>query len=260
MTQGLRATYDREYAAIADELIRMGQKVEEAIELAMTALVESDIPLAKEVIANDEFINRMRFEIEQACLVLIATQQPTAGDLRAVVGVMHIVLELERMGEAIPSAPVVCTVRMARACIRGPESYSLGNLVRFLGVEPGNAHSALPDARAAMEVFLACAGSLPPTTAVRELPGMMGGFDTVAPPVGLPAIDGGADSLNTAASARVAIEMEYMKWHGPVAVVVTPHYLYSGGGHRYMKAYCHRDRVTKTYRVDRILAYRPARP
>lgn len=99
MTQSLRATYDLEYAAITEEMIRMGEKVEEAIELAMTALVENDLPLAKEVIANDESINRMRFEIEKACLALIATQQPAAGDLRAVVAVMHIVLELERMGD-----------------------------------------------------------------------------------------------------------------------------------------------------------------
>jgi phosphate transport system protein len=99
MNSGLRATYDKEYEQICQDLVLMGQNVENAIELAMTALVEGDLSMAHEVMANDETINQLRFKIEEACLVLIATQQPTAGDLRAVVAVMHIVVELERMGD-----------------------------------------------------------------------------------------------------------------------------------------------------------------
>jgi phosphate transport system protein len=99
MTLGLRATYDREYDMICQDLILMGQKVENAIEQAMTALVETDIPLAKEVMSNDEQINQLQYKIEEACLVLIATQQPTASDLRSVIAVMHIVIELERIGD-----------------------------------------------------------------------------------------------------------------------------------------------------------------
>jgi phosphate transport system protein len=99
MTQGLRATYDREYDMICQDLVLMGQKVENAIEQAMTALVETDIPLAKEVMSNDEQINQLQYKIDEACLVLIATQQPTASDLRSVIAVMHIVIELERIGD-----------------------------------------------------------------------------------------------------------------------------------------------------------------
>ena len=99
MTQGLRAEYDREYALITQNLVQLGQMVENAIEQAMTALVECEISLAKEVIVHDQQINTLRFQIEEACLVLIATQQPTAGDLRSVIAVMHIVIELERMGD-----------------------------------------------------------------------------------------------------------------------------------------------------------------
>jgi phosphate transport system protein len=99
MTPSLRATYDREYDMICQDLVLMGQKVENAIEQAMTALVETDIPLAKEVMSNDEQINQLQYKIEEACLVLIATQQPTASDLRSVIAVMHIVIELERIGD-----------------------------------------------------------------------------------------------------------------------------------------------------------------
>jgi phosphate transport system protein len=99
MSQGLRATYDREYQVICQDLVLMGQEVENAIEQAMTALVESDIPLAKEVISGDEQINQLQYQIEEACLILIATQQPTASDLRSVIASMHIAGELERMGD-----------------------------------------------------------------------------------------------------------------------------------------------------------------
>lgn len=99
MAHGLRAEYDHEYSLIIENLFQLGQMVENAIEQAMTALVECDIQLAKEVITNDEKINSLRFQIEEACLVLIATQQPTASDLRSVVATMHIVTELERIGD-----------------------------------------------------------------------------------------------------------------------------------------------------------------
>jgi phosphate transport system protein len=99
MTQGLRATYDHEYNLICADLVLMGNRVENAIEQAMTALVEADIPLAKEVITNDDEINQLQSKIEEGCLVLIATQQPAASDLRSIIAVMHIVIELERMGD-----------------------------------------------------------------------------------------------------------------------------------------------------------------
>jgi phosphate transport system protein len=91
--------FDREYAEICANLNSMWQKLDWAIAQAMLALTERDAKLAEEIIARDAQINTLRFQIEEACLTLIATQQPAASDLRAVVAVMHMVVELERMGD-----------------------------------------------------------------------------------------------------------------------------------------------------------------
>lgn len=97
--QGLRSTLDQETQAINDDLLRMHRLVDQAIARSLDCLVRRDQALAQQVIEDDEEINRMRFKIEEACLALIATQQPTASDLRAVIAVMHMVVEIERMAD-----------------------------------------------------------------------------------------------------------------------------------------------------------------
>lgn len=99
MTHRLRAAFDREFGDICNDLVLMSQKVDWAIEQAMFALAGRDIVVAEAVVAHDEEINRLRFKIEEASIGLIATQQPAASDLRAVVSVMHIVVEMERMAD-----------------------------------------------------------------------------------------------------------------------------------------------------------------
>jgi phosphate transport system protein len=99
MTQATRSAYDREFGEIRTDLVKMSQMVDWSIERAMAALKDKDLAVAQEVIENDDRINSLRFKLEEACFALIATQQPTAGDLRAVIAAMHIVVELERMGD-----------------------------------------------------------------------------------------------------------------------------------------------------------------
>ncbi len=65
----------------------------------MTALSEDDVPLAEEVIANDQQINLLRYQIEEEGLRVLATQQPLASDLRSIIAAIHIAVELERMGD-----------------------------------------------------------------------------------------------------------------------------------------------------------------
>lgn len=97
--QGLRSTLDQETQAINDDLLRMHRMVDQAIARSLDCLKRRDQTLARQVIDEDEVINRMRFKIEEACLALIATQQPAAGDLRAVIAMMHMVVEIERMAD-----------------------------------------------------------------------------------------------------------------------------------------------------------------
>lgn len=99
MTTNLRATFDREVDAIRGNLVKMSQMVDAALEKSIQALVEGDVTLAEQVIANDEEINQLRFTLEESCFVLIATQQPAASDLRAVIAVIHMAVEMERMAD-----------------------------------------------------------------------------------------------------------------------------------------------------------------
>lgn len=94
-----RAALDRDLTHLKEELIRLGDQVNSALAQAMTALKEWDSVLAEKVIEGDQKINTRRYEIEEKSLSIIATQQPAASDLRAIVAVMNMVSDLERMGD-----------------------------------------------------------------------------------------------------------------------------------------------------------------
>ncbi|MCJ7569976.1 MAG: phosphate signaling complex protein PhoU [Anaerolineales bacterium] len=99
MSKRTRARYDQNYAAIEGDILKMGSLVQDAIRNSIESLKQRDTNLAQDVIDRDLRINDLRFKIEEACLTLIATQQPTAGDLRAVVAAMNIVVDMERMAD-----------------------------------------------------------------------------------------------------------------------------------------------------------------
>jgi phosphate transport system protein len=77
----------------------MGSMVSKATLLAIEALQKRDLALANQIITDDKKINRKRFDIEEKCIQLIATQQPMASDLRTIVAVLNIITELERIGD-----------------------------------------------------------------------------------------------------------------------------------------------------------------
>jgi phosphate transport system protein len=99
MPQGLRSAYDREFAQTQEDILRLGDLVDKAIANALTSLQNRDRILAEEVMRDDDVINELRFKIEEACMALIATQQPAASDLRSIVATMNIVVDVERMGD-----------------------------------------------------------------------------------------------------------------------------------------------------------------
>lgn len=84
---------------INQEVLKMGTLVEEAIRKSMQALKERDTKLANVVIEEDRVLNEMELSIQDKCIVLIATEQPVAGDLRGLITIIKIVTQLERMGD-----------------------------------------------------------------------------------------------------------------------------------------------------------------
>jgi phosphate transport system protein len=99
MSVHLRSTFDREFGSIQQMLLEMGSMLDWAIDRAMFSLKHTDQEQAQAIIEMDERVNELRYKIEEACLTLIATQQPAASDLRAVIAAIHIAVEMERMGD-----------------------------------------------------------------------------------------------------------------------------------------------------------------
>ena len=95
----LRETFEEQLKGLQDDLLAMGSLVDRAIERSIQALADHDVKLAQEIIDDDALINQAQRGIEEKCLVLIATQQPMASDLRVIASVSSIATELERMGD-----------------------------------------------------------------------------------------------------------------------------------------------------------------
>ncbi len=84
---------------INQEVLKMGTLVEEAIRKSVQALKNRDTELANKVIQGDDAVNAMELNIQDKCIVLIATEQPVAGDLRGLITTLKIISQLERMGD-----------------------------------------------------------------------------------------------------------------------------------------------------------------
>lgn len=94
-----RSALAHELEQVRSEILRMGSLIESAIERSVQALKTRDFDLAQQVVNDDENINRLRYEIEEQCLELIATQQPAASDLRTTIAATHIAVEMERIAD-----------------------------------------------------------------------------------------------------------------------------------------------------------------
>jgi len=94
-----RETLDEQLNSLQKDLLAMGDLVDRAIERSIQALANRDLALAEKIIQEDETINRAQRDLDEKCLVLLATQQPLASDLRAIIAVSNIATELERIGD-----------------------------------------------------------------------------------------------------------------------------------------------------------------
>jgi phosphate transport system protein len=95
----LRKTFETELQQVKDNVLMLGSMAEQAILDSVEALKKRDLKASGKILEFDRQINRKRFEIENQLMVLIATQQPMAHDLRLLASTMEIISELERMGD-----------------------------------------------------------------------------------------------------------------------------------------------------------------
>jgi phosphate transport system protein len=127
----VRESFSKHIKELEEEVMQMGRMVIDAINRSVEALKNLDINAAQQVISNDALINKKRWDLEEKCIDLIATQQPVASDLREIVAVLFVAGELERMGDYAEGIgriavmhgsepllkPLVDIPRMAEVCI-----------------------------------------------------------------------------------------------------------------------------------------------
>jgi phosphate transport system protein len=94
-----RDTLDIEFSKIQDELLALGSMVEQAILDSVVALKNRDEQASHKIIDFDQEINDKRYAIENAIIIVMATQQPFAHDLRRLTAILIVANELERMGD-----------------------------------------------------------------------------------------------------------------------------------------------------------------
>ena len=91
--------FDEQIADLKHQLLLMSGRAEEIIRKALESLMSRDSKLADEVIVDDTVIDRMEIDIEEACIQLLALQQPLATDLRLITSALKISNDLERVGD-----------------------------------------------------------------------------------------------------------------------------------------------------------------
>jgi phosphate transport system protein len=94
-----RKGYQQKLEELRQDVLYMGEVVQERLRMGLTALESKDETLAEEVITRDAEVNEMYLELERKCTDLIALQQPVAGDLRFIAASFKIITDLERIAD-----------------------------------------------------------------------------------------------------------------------------------------------------------------
>lgn len=97
--QHISERFNTELEGIKNHLLEMGGKVEQQLNEAVDALVNTDSATAESIVNRDQEVNRMEMAIDDKCATILARRQPAASDLRLVVAVIKINTDIERIGD-----------------------------------------------------------------------------------------------------------------------------------------------------------------
>jgi phosphate transport system protein len=106
----LRPAFQQDLDLVDWRVLDLGERARAATVEAVRALCEGDVAAGRQVQVDGAHIRRLRMEIEERVLHLIATQQPAASDLRRLVGALHVVTDLERIGAYAAGIGRICVI------------------------------------------------------------------------------------------------------------------------------------------------------
>lgn len=115
----LRKTFENEIRQLKDEIILLGSMVEQSLLDAVDSLKKRDAEASQKIIDHDKVINEKRFALENQVMIVIATQQPMAHDLRLLASLFEVISELERMGDYAKGIAII-NVRMGNEALLKP--------------------------------------------------------------------------------------------------------------------------------------------
>ncbi|MGN0507227.1 MAG: phosphate signaling complex protein PhoU [Lachnospiraceae bacterium] len=95
----MRNRFDRQLEQLNNELINMGNLIEQAIEAAVDGLVTQNVEQAHRAMEYEDDIDRKEREIEALCMKLLLQQQPVASDLRLISSALKMITDMERIGD-----------------------------------------------------------------------------------------------------------------------------------------------------------------
>lgn len=121
--QHISKQFDNELENIRERVLAMGGLVEQQLTNALKALVESEVELAEQVIADEPKVNSLEVSIDEDCTKILARRQPAASDLRLVMAVIKTITDLERIGD---EAEKIAKMAIELIEKQGPKAYYVG--------------------------------------------------------------------------------------------------------------------------------------
>ena len=140
MAEHISSHFNQELENVRSEVMRMGGLVEARLQQVLAALDEGSSSGLTEVIDGDADINKLEVEIDDACQTIIARRQPAAGDLRFVLAVSRVIVDLERIGDEVKKIALKAHELLGNNRVAAPELY---NTHRMGTVTLGMIHRAL---------------------------------------------------------------------------------------------------------------------
>ena len=125
--------YNEEMEDIRNRVLNMGGLVEQQIEQAAEAFMNSDLEKAEQVIQQDEIVNSLEMQIDQECTEILAKRQPAAFDLRLLLSVIKTINDLERIGdEAAKIAEMAIHLNGTEHKHKSEDYYEIQHLVELV--------------------------------------------------------------------------------------------------------------------------------